>query len=275
MLVGSKVVAALMTAAFLAVAVRGLVAQSALAQLGLTETQARNFVLEEIKSPSLDRRSEIAIAGTRAFLQLPRAARGAAATGLFAWARAYTSSSAFSASYASYRKGRIPQTAQYSLTVEEAVKKDLDEQLAGIAQLREAAASMPPADRDRILESAKKAEATLTDPVMIKQLRDMLAAERQRDSGNETKLIAEVEESVPADPGKLFEGRLREFLDETADVDFAARTLSLNGGPDGIVFLDRADRKRHWLWQQAVIVGPEATAAARAAAEAWLKELEK
>jgi hypothetical protein len=58
-------------------------------------------------------------------------------------------------------------------------------------------------------------------------------------------------------------------------VNFSARTISLTGGPDGIEFRDKADRQRSWMWQEAVIVGPEATAAARAAADAWLKEIER
>jgi hypothetical protein len=82
------------------------------------------------------------------------------------------------------------------------------------------------------------------------------------------------DERYPADPSRIFARRLREFLDATADVNFSARTLSLTGGPDGIEFLDKADRQRHWIWQLAVIVGPEATTAARTAAQAWLKELE-
>ena len=68
---------------------------------------------------------------------------------------------------------------------------------------------------------------------------------------------------------------MREFLEGTADVNFSARTISLTGGPDGIEFVDPADRKRSWLWQEAVIVGQEATSAARAAAESWLKEIER
>ena len=68
--------------------------------------------------------------------------------------------------------------------------------------------------------------------------------------------------------------RLREFLDATAEVNFAARTISLTGGADGIEFIDKADRQRNWMWQEAVIVGPEATSAARAAAQAWLKEIQ-
>jgi hypothetical protein len=93
----------------------------------LTEATARTFVLDEIKGPAKDRRSAIAVAGTRAFLKLPPSARGAAAAGLFAWAKAYVRSPAFAASYASYRKGRTRTAKQYDLTVEEAVRKDLDE----------------------------------------------------------------------------------------------------------------------------------------------------
>jgi hypothetical protein len=53
-----------------------LAAQTGLAQLGLTETAARSFVLAEVKGPALERRNPIVIAGTRAFLKLPASARG-------------------------------------------------------------------------------------------------------------------------------------------------------------------------------------------------------
>ena len=83
-------------------------------------------------------------------------------------------------------------------------------------------------------------------------------------------------EALPADPRKIFARRLREFLDATADVNFSARTITLVLEPngDGIEFVDKANRERHWIWQEAVIAGPEATAAARVAASAWLKEIE-
>ena len=71
-------------------------AQPALAQLGLTETAARTFLFEELSAPTIHRRrSEIAITGTRAFHKLPPAARGPAASALFAWAKAYVTSPAF------------------------------------------------------------------------------------------------------------------------------------------------------------------------------------
>jgi hypothetical protein len=253
-----------------------LTAQTALASLGLTETAARTFVLNEIKAPGADRGSQIALAGKRAFFKLPRAARAAAATGLFAWAKAYVGSPAFNASYASYRNGRIPSPRQYPLTVEQAVKKQVDEQLAGFAQMEASIASMKPADRAPIQEQIAKARASYADPANIKQMQALLAAERAEESRRTAEIIAEVEQTTPADPRKLFARRLREFLNATADVNFSARTITLVLEPngDGIEFLDKADRERHWMWQEAAIAGPEATAAARAAASAWLKELE-
>lgn len=262
----------------LATAVAGrLVAESALAQLGLTESAARTFVLNEIKGPSLDRRSDIAVAGTRAFLKLPASARGAAATGLFAWAKAYVNSPAFKASYESYRKDRIPRGTQYGLSVEEAVKKEMDEARAAMEEMKKnlAASGLPPAEQEKILAAWKEAQAQASSPEFIEARRKLLESERAEASGSDARLREEVEQQMPADPQRLFARRLREFLELTADVNFSARTISLTGGPDGMEFIDRADRRRHWIWQEAAIVGPEATAAARAAAQAWLKEIER
>lgn len=260
-----------------ALSVVTVLAQSGLTQLGLTEAAARQFVLNEIKSPALNRRNPIALAGTRAFLRLPASTRGPAATALFAWAKSYVNSPAFKASYDTYRKGRIPEGRQYAMTVEQEVKKQMDEELAGIEEMKKnlAASGMPAAEQAKVLAGWKEAQATLTKPETIAARRQILAAQRAQESGSNAKLIEDVEQSTPADPQKLFARRLREFLEITADVNFAARTISLTGGNDGIEFVDEADRQRHWIWQEAALVGREATAAARAAAQAWLKEIER
>jgi len=259
------------------VAGAGLVAQSALAQLGLTEAAARKFVLDDIKAPATRRTSPIAIAGTRAFLKLPATARGPAATALFAWAKAYVNSPAFKASYDGYRKDRIPRGRQYEQSVEGAVKKEMDEARAVLEGMKKnlAASGLPPAEQEKILAAWKEAQATVNGPELIAARQKALAAERAEASGNDARLMEEVEQQTPADPQQLFARRLREFLELTSDVNFSARTISLTGGPDGIEFVDKADRKKPWVWQEAVIVGPEATAAARAAAEAWLNEIER
>ena len=138
-----------------------------------------------------------------------------------------------------------------------------------------ASSGLPPAEQEKILAAWKEAAATTTSAESAERVRKAIEAERAEASASDARRLAELEHRLPADPQKLFARRLREFLDATGDVNFAARIGHLNGEAEGIVFRDRSDRQRHWIWQEAVIVGPEATAAARAAAEAWLKEIER
>jgi hypothetical protein len=83
-----------------------------------------------------------------------------------------------------------------------------------------------------------------------------LSANRDERAERDAAAAKENDEQYPTDPMKIIARRLREFLDATADVNFSARTISLTDGPDGIEFLDKADRQRNWMWQEAVIAGP-------------------
>ena len=157
--------------------------------------------------------------------------------------------------------------------MDEEVKKKMDEMLAAIEEMRQAAAAMEPAARAKVLENIKVQEAQIRSPETAKMLRAALEAERGDRLASEMRTVRNTSERLPADPRDLFARRLREFLKETADADFSARTISLTGGADGIEFVNPADRERHWMWQLAVIAGREATTAARTAADAWLKEL--
>lgn len=251
-------------------------AQSALTLLGLSESAARAFLLDEIKGPtSHGRRSEIAVAGTRAFYRLPPAARGPAATGLFAWAKAYVSSPAFMKAYADLRGGAVPQQVSQAdtKTVDEEAKERLDAMLASFEDAKKMAATLEPAERARMLEMVKDQEAQLRTPESEKMLRATLEAERVERGAGISSAALDANERYPADPKQLFARRLRQFLEETAGANFSAKTISLTGGADGIEFVDPADRTRSWLWQLAVIAGPEAVTAARVAADAWLKEI--
>ena len=250
---------------------RGMLAQTALAQLGLTETAARNFVFDEVKAPRGDRLNPMALAGTRAFLKLPASTRGAAATALFAWAKGYVNSPAFTNAYRQHRKNVGITDSAPTMSVDEEVKMKIDAELARFAQIRKEAAALPPEIAERGLAAIKEAEQNMRSPATAAAFRQEIESSRGQQSERDTELALK----LPANPQQLFARRLREFLDATANVNFAARTVSLNGDADGIVFLDRADRRRHWIWQQAVIVGPEATAAARTAAQTWLQEIER
>jgi predicted transcriptional regulator len=253
----------------------GATAQGALAQLGLTETVARNFVMSEAESTSTNRRTPIVETGRRAFYKLPPAARGAAATALFAWAKAYVGSAAFKTAYAQHRRDVIgPDVRPAQPSIDELVQQRLNEMKESLAQSRQMAASLPPANAATLLKTLEEQEARINSGEFEKILRTGLEIEQADSTARDTASSNANDERYPADPTRIFVRRLREFLDATADVNFSARTISLTGGADGIEFLDKADRQRNWMWQEAVIVGPEATSAARAAAQAWLKEIQ-
>lgn len=276
--VGKVTVVGLLVAAAIASATVGAVsAQGVLAQLGLTEAVARRLLFDQVRGAGIgDRRSEIATVGHRAFYKLPRAARGPAATALFAWARAYVDSPAFKTAYDEFRKGAVPATeAAPADSLAAAVKAQIDEMLAGIEQIKASAASLPPPDRARMLATVEAQEAQVRDPKFAAQLRTALEMERGDRARSDEASAREANERYPADPRRIFARHLRAFLDDTADADFSVRTISLTGGADGIEFVDPWPRQKPVMWQLAVIAGPEATAAARAAAEAWLEEIER
>jgi hypothetical protein len=68
----------------------------------------------------------------------------------------------------------------------------------------------------------------------------------------------------------LIAKRLREFLAVSADVDFAAKLTSKNGK---MIFENPSYEQKPGQWKMCFRAGKDATAAARAAAQAWLKEL--
>ena len=132
-----------------------IVAQSVLAQFGLTEASARSLLFEEMKSQrGGHRRGAIEVAGHRAFYKLPPAARGPAATALFAWAKAYVNSPGFKTAYAQFRKDAGP--------VDERPGPSADAQAAEMKanqdMVRQIAEKLPPAERDKLLAQMKEQE---------------------------------------------------------------------------------------------------------------------
>ena len=246
-----------------------IVAQAVLAQLGLTEASARSFLSEEMKSEpaAADRRKGIFLAGHRAFYKLPPAVRGPAATALFAWAKAHVSSPAFKTAYAQYRKeaGPVDERPGPSAEAQAAEMKANQEMVRKIAE------SLPPAEREKLLAQLKEQEAQMAE-TRARTRKILEAAEAERKAQDQAR-ANEFEIKFPADPNRLVARRLRAFLDEPADADFTARIIRLTDGPDGMEFIAPAHRAKSVTWQLAVLAGPEATKAARAAADAWLKEV--
>ena len=247
---------------------------SPLTDLGLTETAARRLLMDEVRTGAV---GNLATAGRAAYQKVPEAARGPVTTGLFAWAKAYVYSPAFEAEYARIRTAAMPQlSSPHDRTIDEELKKQLDEQLAVLENSKAAAQSMPPAEAQKFLASLKATADQLRSPEMQQTLRARIEAERAKGGADDDKVMAEWQERFPADRQVLFARRLREFLDATADVDFGARrrvVRNLAGETVGFA-LTEEHLKKPWQWLEALVVGKEATTAGRAAAEAWLKEID-
>jgi hypothetical protein len=250
--------------------------QSVLTEFGLTEAAARALLTNEVQtSGEGGYSSRLAMAGRAAYLRVPEAARGAATTALFAWAKAYVNSPEFETAYARIRSESRPQLRERAPTVEEELKKQLDESLAAYESAKTAASAMPAAEREKFLASLKQIFDMQRSPETQRSLRAGLEDARAKSQAGEDQVMARWQEQFPADRQVLFARRLREFLDATADVDFQARThvvRNLAGETVGFVLSD-AHKLKPWQWLDAFVVGKEATTAGRAAAEAWLNEI--
>jgi hypothetical protein len=183
-------------------------------------------------------------------------------------AKAYVNSPAFKATYAQFRKDANPLDERPKPSVEAQLEKEMKE---GQEMARQIAEKLPPAEREKLLAEIKQQEAQWAETRA--RLQKTLEAGQAEQKAINKAHANEFEAQFPADPNQIVARRLRAFLDETADADFTARIIRLTDGPDGMEFISPAHQKKSVTWQLAVLAGPEATRAARAAAEAWLKEV--
>ncbi|HVZ21314.1 MAG TPA: hypothetical protein VG871_09650, partial [Vicinamibacterales bacterium] len=201
--------------------------------------------------------------------KLPASARGPATTQLYAWAKAYVSTPAFNAEYVKYRETEKPKPFVYTETVEQELQAKVAKESADLEQSAKNAESM-----------GMKAEAAQ----MRKQWTDMRGSaipawraeiedrRKQEKDGFESG-IKEWQELYPPDVPAVIARTLREFLQNTTDIDFAATQHIERGNIDLPAFDNDAYNRKPWQWKLSYLWGPEAIAAARTAAAAWLKEL--
>ena len=251
-----------------------VLAQGVLAQLGLTEASARKHVLYTIEGGGAMSDPMVDAART-AYAKLAPTARGPATTAFYAWTRAYVSSAAFRAAYDERRTERMPQPVRYAATVDQELKAKVDGTMSEMeAGMKQALAMLPLAERPKAEAQFRKDMASMMSPEMVQALRAGLEEDRARSNADHDLGMEQWNKNLPADPMVRVARHLREFLDATADVDFVA-TYSTKQGMVGpyTVFDNPAYNDKPWQWQHSYYVGPEALAAGRAAAAAWLKEL--
>jgi flagellar biosynthesis GTPase FlhF len=258
---GTLVLAALFFATLGAAA-----AQNVLQQLNVSEADARSVALSSIT----DGYVQYGVAA-KAIKALPAAARGPVIEAAIGWARAYVGSPAFAAEYAALRERQKPEAPEAAGSVDDELKQELAKQQQEIEETKKNVAAMPPETRTEMEAVIKQMEAMAKDPEMHKMMRSSIEGNRAEAKVTYESNLKDWEARYPAEPRLLVAKRLRAFLETSADVDFSAAVIDKNGGK---VFADAQYEKRSGDWKVCYRAGKEATAAARTAAEAWLKELQ-
>ena len=251
-----------------------VVAQGALAQFKVTEAQMRDAIISEL-SGSLGGHPNRPSAemARKAYASIPASARGPATTALYGWTKAHVNSAAFKSFYAAYRKENTPVESPHPGTVDEEVARVISAEKAALDKsVKDYLAAGMKAQADAMRQQGKMFD----DKSYLQMQKISVAEKRASDKERYERGMAIFNETLPADPLVRVAAHLRAFVDATPDVDFAAKQEAVQGeGGTSMRFVNAAYRQKPWQWQVAYAFGPEALAAARAAAQSWLKELGK
>ncbi len=258
-------------AAILAVSVLlGIIhAQGGLAALGVPDATARREIVNSISGGYVN----IAPAA-KAFKAAAPSARASMVTGAFAWAKAYTASAAFKADYDKQRAADAPAPPKFKGTVDDELAAQRAERRKGLDEAKKNLAQLPANMRPEMEATIKAMEAQFAktdgDPQMVAMLRQGIEMQRAEEQKLYEQRVKAHEKRFPADPRTLIARRLQEFLAVSQDVDFGAKLV-----PSGTrqAFADPKYEEQTAEWKLCYRAGKEATAAARAAAQAWLAEL--
>ncbi|HEX6462959.1 MAG TPA: hypothetical protein VFZ98_00845 [Vicinamibacterales bacterium] len=257
-------------AACIAAVVFGAVgfAADVLSQIGITAAVAKEAVASVINSgiinPGLP---------SQAFKLLSPAQRADAATAGVAWLKAYTATPEFTQQYARLRNNHKPEAPKFEGTSEDELKKADADRAQQSEESKKALASLPPDQRKQIEEAMKQAQETLAQadtPEMRKTRLDEITARRAQETKDYEQALAAWQRDYPESPTDAIAKRLREFLIATADVDFNAKLKPVDGR---MLFENSVYQNKAQPWKLCFRAGKEATTAARATVQAWLKEI--
>ncbi len=246
-----------------------LIAQSALGSLGVSEATGKQIVDGWLSNGYIN-----ASPAAKAFKSADPAARATLVRNAIAWARTYTESPAFKAEYERERQSNRPSPPDAKGSVDDELAKQSAERKKSVEEMKKSLAQFPPDMRKSMEAAIKEAEANNakldSDPQMIAIFRQGIEAERAGDQEAFKGRMAAYEKRWPADSKVLVARRLQEFLDISKDVDFDARLV-----PAGRLmrFADPRYEEKPPVWKLCYRAGREAAAAAREAAQAWLKAI--
>jgi hypothetical protein len=253
---------------------RPMLTQAVLGPFGVADAAARRLLLTALPNGGYPSEGlDLVQTVRRAFSRMPAAARGPATTAAFAWAKRYVDSPAFASAYAEARNAQKPVDAP-ATNADAEVKKYLDQAAEGMAMSRQIAASLPPAERDKLLAQIKEQETQLKSPENLARLRATLGLGVAANAESAAAKSAEWAAKFPAEAKVFVRGCLDRFIAATTNVDFSLPTHWIrNASGDIVGFQSPGYEGVPWEHVHAILAGKDALTAARAAVDAWLKEL--
>ena len=244
-----------------------------LAPFGVSEATVRTLLLDSVSGGG-----EVS-ARLRSVIQdgydrMPAAARAAATTAAFAWAKSYLSSPAFATVYAQYRDEHKPAGAGNTNSIDVEVQKQMADMVAQLEESKKTLGFLDAATRAKVIKSIDDQIAQYKTPEYARQLRVGLEAERTAKNEGNAKAAAEFAAKWPADPKAYVKKQLERFMATTASIDYALPLIWVKD-PAGKTagFLSPGLEDISWEAMYAILAGKDAVDAARVAVGAWLKEL--
>ena len=243
-------------------------AEDFLQQLGITKTGADEKITNSILGGYLDQY------GLRNAKNIAAGNRSAVAKDLLAYTKQYISSTAFQKEYNQLRESNKPkpgtiQTAEEMRTgIIEQYKKSIAE---SEANMKKADASMK-SIFEPILVALKQELKNAEDP------NNKMLANYKKNYGEMLKSIeasnqqglADWEAKYPANQLHFIKERLKQFLEETSNIDFGAQLIEKNGKK---YFANQAYEHRGNRWKLAFRAGKEVVEPARMFVQNWIDEI--
>lgn len=228
--------------------------------LGIRESDAREHALQALVSGDVPFHLLSA-----KFKSASAEARVAMIETLLGWAKSYTATSDFRRRYLQFREDQRPADPAPATA-----GNSLSEMQNQIDELRKQAASSSGEQKKMMLEAAESLEKSIQAPEFRTALEDAQAANASEEAESHRNAIAQWEKDYPAEPKTLVASRLRQFLAESATVDFDAELVTSGSVKK---FRKSEYEAKSSQWKAMYRAGKEPVTAARTFANAWLDEL--
>ena len=246
-----------------------LIAQSSLADFGITDTRLKSSLANAFVYNSLP-----VYPSRKAYAAASPAARVAFVKSALGVVKTYAESAAFKTDYEKLRAQAKPGPSESKGTPDEQWAKFLADQQKSLVEMKANVAKMSPDMQKQMQPTIQQMQASMEktskDPQMMAIMKQSYAAEGENSKKDYQRSLAEYETKYPADPIVLIAKRLREFLEMSNGIPFDAKLVGANGH---MRFADPKLESKPDQWKLCFRAGKEPVEAARAFASEWLKTL--